>query len=89
LVPAACRGEIETLFVAHNRPVFGQIDPGSGRVVFSDEPIPRDEDLINLAAAGVLRHRGSVYALPAAEMPDGAALAGIYWLPRPRLHKGP
>ena len=88
VVPAAWRGEIETLFVATDRTLWGQIDPGSGRVVRSDEPIPRDDDLLNVASASVLRHGGVVYPLPAAETPEGASLAGIRWLPHHRRQSG-
>jgi hypothetical protein len=86
-VPAACRGEVEVLFVARDRSVWGVVDPASGEVVQHEQPAPGDEDLLNLAAASTLRHRGTVHVLSAEQMPGGALLAGIRWLPLPR-HDG-
>jgi len=83
VVPAACEGRIETLFVPAQAPKWGRYDPASG-VIEHAQPELGDEDLHNLAAVHVLRHGGAVYAVTPDELPGGTGLAAIYWLPQHR-----
>jgi hypothetical protein len=81
VVPAACRGLVETLFVSADREVWGRFDPPPDEPILHEPAEPGDEELLNLAAVGTLRHGGTVHVLPADRMPGGSTLAGIFWLP--------
>jgi hypothetical protein len=63
IVPAALRGRIDTLFIDCSRPRWGLYDEDRNTVELHDESHPGDTDLVELAAAETLRHRGRVYAL--------------------------
>lgn len=83
VIPAACKGEIETLFMM-DRPVWGRFNPDTGTVETHTTCLPGDEDLLNLTAAHMMQHKGTIHVLPADHLPDNAPLAGIFWLPRAR-----
>lgn len=89
VVPAAHAGRVETLFVALGTERWGLLDPSAGRVEEHEPPQPGDADLLELAVAHTLRHGGTVYALPAGEVPGGAPLAAIFHLPLARHGKRP
>jgi hypothetical protein len=78
---AACRGGVETLFVAHARTLLGWLDEATGAVEVHEPAWPGDEDLVNRAALDTLRHGGTVYEVPAGDLPDGSPLAALFWLP--------
>lgn len=78
---AAYRGELETAFVALDRQVWGELNPGANTVELHERPEEGDEDLLNLVAVHTLLHGHTVYALRAEGMPGGALMAGIYCLP--------
>jgi hypothetical protein len=84
VVPAACRGGVEVLFVARGQSVPGKLDETSGEAELHEAAQPGDEDLVNLAATHTLLHGGTVYGLPAGELPNGSPLAAIFWLPLAR-----
>lgn len=86
---AACRGEIETLFVAAGKHLWGVLGAAPEDVELHQERMAGDEELLNLAATHALRHGNTVYVLPPAEMPAGEFLAGIRHLPRAKHGKGP
>jgi hypothetical protein len=83
VVRAAAEGGVEVLFVPADREVMGQLDE-AGRVVAHDPAVAGDEDLFNRAAVDTLRHGGTVYAVPAREVPGAAPAAAIFWLPHAR-----
>jgi hypothetical protein len=89
VLAAAHRGEIETLFVALDHQAWGRFDPATGRVEERATPEPGDEDLLDLAAAGVLGHGGSVYAVASGQVPGGGPLAAVFCLPLPKRGKRP
>jgi len=64
VIPAAIQGRIDTLFIDCTRPRWGKYDAERLAVEVHDEPNPGDADLVELAAAETLRHRGNVFALP-------------------------
>ncbi len=71
VLPAARTGRVDVLFLstqADLRGVFGE----DGSVH------PGGEDLLDLAAAWTLGHSGTVFALPAGEVPVGADVAAIF-----------
>jgi hypothetical protein len=67
IVAAACAGQVEVLLVS---------DTAGQRGSFAATAD------VDLAVAEALRHGGTAYELPSAEMPPGAALAAILRLPR-------
>lgn len=83
VVPAACAGRIETLFVPAGAPRWGRYDASAG-VVEHPRPEAGDEDLFNLAAVEVLHHGGAVYTEALDEADGDRGLAAIYWLPQHR-----
>ena len=89
VVPAACGGQIETLFVARDSRCWGKFDPVTGQLETHDQECPGDEDLLNLAAAHTLLHGRTVYALEPREMPDGALSAAVFCLPLAKRGKRP
>lgn len=89
IIPAAYRGEVETVFLALGKHLWGTLDPGANEVVLHEQPQPGDEDLLNFTAVHTLRHGNTVYALRAEEMPEGKILAAISHLPLPHHGKRP
>jgi hypothetical protein len=89
VIPAAYRGEVETVFVALGQHLWGILDPGTNEVTLHEQPEPGDEELLNFTAAHALRHGNTVYALRPEDMPAGKFLAAIYHLPLPRHGKRP
>ena len=81
LLPALHRGEIETLFIAGDRPIWGRFDPAIQQIEVHKSREPRDEDLANLAATYALSRGRTVHVVePAAEFAD-VPIAGIYFVP--------
>jgi hypothetical protein len=80
-VSAACQGRLEILFVALGKEQWGTYNPSGGSATIHDKPELGDEDLLNVAAIHAFLRGGVVFAVPAADMPGGGVLAGIYWLP--------
>jgi hypothetical protein len=78
IVPAAYRGDVETLFVALGERQWGLLLPGKEQVEQHAEFQPGDEELLNFAAVHTLRHRGRVYALPRQRVPSSGLLAALY-----------
>lgn len=89
LVPAAFRGELETLFVSASGDVWGTYDSTTQQVEQHVQAEPGDEELVNFASAHALLHRGTVLAFPREAMPGKGLLAGICWLPLAKHGKRP
>jgi hypothetical protein len=89
IIPAAHRGELEMVFVARGKHLWGILDPGTNEVSLHEQPGPGAEDLLNFTAIHTLRHGNTVYALRPEEMPAGEFLAAIYHLPLPKRGKRP
>ena len=89
IISAAYRGELETLFVALGKHLWGVLNPGTNEVALHEQPELGDEDLLNFAAIHTLRHGHTVYALQPDAMPAGKFLAAIYHLPLPKHGKRP
>jgi hypothetical protein len=77
MVPAAWDGRIEVLFVAIGVRVWGTFAPATRTIEIGDEAPGRNEDLLNLSAIHTVLNRGTVYAVPSAEMPDDAPGAAV------------
>jgi hypothetical protein len=70
----AHRDKNRVLFAPHE--ILEASQKGRVRVLLIHEGAPR-ESKFNLAAIETLNHKGEAYALPAEEMPDGAAVVAI------------
>lgn len=81
VIEAACQGKLQTLFVASDRPLWGVVDPVADAVEIHGACVPGDEDLLNVAAIRTYLAGGTVYVVPAADVPGDRSQAGIYWLP--------
>jgi hypothetical protein len=82
-VRAARFGQVETLFVPLGEQIWGRYDSKNDTVVRASEPGPKDEDLMDLAAADTILNSGQVFAVPREQMPGDGELAVIlrYALP--------
>jgi hypothetical protein len=81
VVAEAWAGRIETLFVPRGRQVWGVFDPATSCTVRHEEARPGDVDLLDLAAAGTLKHGRTVYAVAPEQVPSGTDVAAIACLP--------
>lgn len=77
VVKAAHTGQVDTLYVPLNKEVWGKYDPQTHKVELGEEQTPGNKDLLDDAAVQTLSKGGTVYALPAAEIPGGGDLAAI------------
>lgn len=78
VVPAACQGRIDQLFVAVGRQQWGSFDPSRQRVRISRSRRTGDQDLLDLAAIQTFLQGGLVYAIAPEEIPGGAMLAAVF-----------
>lgn len=74
ILPAALHRQIDTLFLLRGAAAYGHSDPGSGRVILTEERQPEfgEEELFDQAAMQTLQHGGKVYILEKGEMPEQA-----------------
>lgn len=77
IVPAAWDGRVDVLFVAVGVRIWGTFDPDGRTIEVGEEAPGRNEDLLNLAAIHTVLSRGTVYAVPTADMPDRKPVAAI------------
>jgi hypothetical protein len=77
VLPAACEGRVETLFIARDTAVWGVHDRETGAVEVHAQSQPGDEDLLELAAVETLTHNGTVYSVPADEVPGSGSVVAI------------
>lgn len=78
VVPAACYGRVEELFVAVGVQQWGLFDPQSNELEVHTDTQPGDEDLLNVAAIQTLLNGGKVYAVEPDKVPDAAPLAAVF-----------
>ncbi len=78
IIPASFSGRVETLFVQVDTQLWGSVDPVSYAVEVHAEAQVGDEDLLDLAAIQTISNGGSVFALAAADMPEGGPVAAIF-----------
>ena len=78
VVPAACLGRVEQLFVAVGRQRWGRYDEQSQRLKVRETPHAGDQDLLDLAAIQTLLHGGAVYAVEPSQVPGGRSLAALF-----------
>lgn len=96
VVAAAQDGQVDTLFVDVRQQRWGAWDATSGELHLHAERRPQSDDLVDLAVAETLRHRGTVYAVTPDELPARSPVAAIFrfdltlagWTPRTTLYAG-
>jgi hypothetical protein len=81
VISAAIGGQVETLFVAADRWLWGRIHQESSQVLLHESREPGDTELLNRAAVGALSHRSKVYVLPAEKVPRGGIVAATFRVP--------
>ncbi|HZT70539.1 MAG TPA: hypothetical protein VFC10_12420 [Terriglobia bacterium] len=78
IVPAAFHGRVFHLYVAMGATQCGTFDPENNSVSVHDQAHPGDEDLVNLAVIHTILNGGSIFTLPASEMPEGSQIAALF-----------
>jgi hypothetical protein len=63
IVPAACYGKVETLFVAVDVQKWGQFDAYANTIELHEQVRPGDQDLLDFAAVHTILNGGNVYAI--------------------------
>jgi hypothetical protein len=66
------------LFVPIGVRVWGTFVPDTRSIEITDEAPGQSEDLLNVAAIHALLNRGTVHAVPPAEMPVPAPVAAVF-----------
>ncbi|HEY7519894.1 MAG TPA: hypothetical protein VIE36_16525 [Methylomirabilota bacterium] len=75
---AASDGRVDVLFVPIGVRVWGTFVPDTRSIEITDEAPGQSEDLLNVAAIHALLNRGTVHAVPPAEMPVPAPVAAVF-----------
>jgi len=78
ILPAAYHGRVYYLYVTTGAAVWGSYDPEHDAASIHEEARPGDENLVNLAVVETIVRGGTVYALAAEEMPEGAVVASLF-----------
>lgn len=78
VVPAACGGRINTLFIDDRTRLFGTYDPAAAMVHVAQEAHPGAEELSDLAAVHTLLNGGMVYPVGSHSVPGGAPMAALF-----------
>lgn len=77
IVPAAVDGRVDQLFVSQDDRRWGRFSESERQVEVHSRPEAMDEELLNLAAHQSLQHGGTVFLLPAEDIPGGDASAAV------------
>jgi len=78
ILPAAHAGRVARLLVASDQQVWGRYNPDDETISLHDEPLPGDDDLLNIAAQQTILHSGDVLAVRANEIPGSNGAAAIF-----------
>ena len=77
IVPAAHAGQIDTLLVDYRAGEFGRFQSDTNSVEFTSQRDP-SLDLVELATAQTILHRGTVYAVTQDELSDCGPLRAVF-----------
>ncbi|MFO7538082.1 MAG: hypothetical protein R6X32_08470, partial [Chloroflexota bacterium] len=78
VIAAAYYGRVDTLFTPLTKQLWGHFNQQTGEVTLESDSTPDNNDLLDMAAIQTLLNGGTVYAVPAADMPEGQSLAAIF-----------
>jgi hypothetical protein len=81
IVSAAIQGHVQYLLLSRNLQLWGVISPDGQQAFVHANQQPGDQDLVNLAVAHTLKHKGTIYLFEPGEAEDLPELAAIFWLP--------
>jgi hypothetical protein len=77
VVRAAVEGRVDVLLVAEDKQLWGSFDAETMAVELTDGSGVGDQDLLDLAVVETLLKGGSVYVVPAEEIPADSAVVGV------------
>lgn len=77
-LPAAARGQVESLLVSARAHVWGMFDADRNLVEWHDAYQRGDDDLLDVAAVQTLLNRGQVYCVEPHELPTADPLAAVF-----------
>ncbi len=78
VLPAACEGRIESLFLDVGAHVWGKYHHGSGTMEVHAGCSPGDDDLLDAAAVETLDHGGTIFPVAANDLPAQSPVAAIF-----------
>ncbi|ABU57404.1 baeRF7 domain-containing protein [Roseiflexus castenholzii] len=78
ILPAAHAGRVARLLVASDRQMWGRYNPDDETISLHDEPLPGDDDLLDIAAQQTLLHGGEAVAVPATDIPGSNGVAAVF-----------
>lgn len=78
ILKAAQQGQVETLLVAPEQPVWGKWDETQGRLRLDPERRDDSNDMLDLAIVETLARRGAAYCVPSTELPPGKRCEAIF-----------
>jgi hypothetical protein len=78
IVSAARRGTVDVLFLAEDLLQTNPDDAVSGDAVVPSRSSTREEDLLNLAAIDTFLGGGTVYSMPADQVPGRRSAAAVF-----------
>lgn len=78
VVSAAHYGRVETLFVALEEEQWGSFEPETNQLEVHAEREADDDDLLDVAAIQTLLNGGTVFAVPAADVPGDGPMAALF-----------
>jgi Bacterial archaeo-eukaryotic release factor family 7 len=74
---SAYEGRVDTAFLPAGAHEWGKFEPDENKVEVHSGQRPGDEDLVNAVAVQTVLHRGTVYVMPAEQLPNGSGPAAI------------
>ena len=77
ILGASAYGQVDTLFVALERQIWGSFDQQLDQAEMHENIQPGDHDLLDLVAVQTLANGGVVYALPVEDMPVDSPVAAV------------
>ncbi|WP_142847930.1 hypothetical protein [Telmatospirillum sp. J64-1] len=77
IIRAAQYGQVECLFLANDRSLWGRYDPATEKLVAHGRQGVEDDDLADLAAAQTLLHAGQVEVTDKDHLPAGQVMAAL------------
>ena len=78
ILAAAYQGRVQSLFVALGEQQWGRFDEARNETLIAGEPTAQDQDLLNLVAIQTFLTGGSVYPVPAGDVPGGRNVAAVF-----------
>ncbi len=81
IIPAACGGQVDTLFIATNLQCWGKFEPETNLLEINNSSTQDNLDLLDFAAIHTFLQGGMVYLMPKEQMPNTESVAAIFRYP--------